>query len=54
MKPDVLQFIVVKIGATLETAMEILKIMSDSIKPQSSTQSAEDLLRTLTTAKISQ
>lgn len=42
-----------KVGATSETGMEILEIMSDFIKPQSSTHAAQDLLRTLTTAKIS-
>lgn len=48
----VLQHVVAKMWATLETGMEILKIMSDFIKNQSFTHQTEDLLRTLNIVKI--
>lgn len=48
----VLQRVVAKMWATLETGMEILKIMSDFIKNQSFTHQTEDLLRTLNIVKI--
>lgn len=47
-----LQFIVVKMGATLETGMEILTIIPDLIKTQSPLHQYEDLLRTLNTVKV--
>lgn len=43
----VLQRVVAKMWATLDTGREILKIMSDFIKNQSFTHQTEDLLRTL-------